>query len=788
MRKICSFLFIAAAFIVAGCAEHYEPELTGVDELGFVSKSLEIDATRGTVEIPVYSNKSGEAIVSEDASDWFAIADNTFDSDKILYAEYLANTGFPRKAIVLIQTDTRCDTLTVYQKGLDEKFIFDNSAMVVYNGRGRSYVPANLNIPLREVDIEVNYLSGTAGWISQYGLDPYKLWIETEDNTDEMAIRRAEMILRWKNGWGEQQVKRITITQANANNLLGTPITFAELRDMATVDGNDILDDAILDCHVGGAPENNQAGECAVIDAAAASSDFDSNALTSYIQSEDGSMGVRVIAFSKEDSVLKKSTKATISLKGCQIQKTAEEPVRYTLTGLKADMVVEASQVIMPKKMKNITELTDDDIYTYVTLKDVEIPVRKGSLLPLNGGYTMEFSSGSMPKYPMLVHGKDGGSLYMMTNANCPYARDGRKLPYGSGNISGIIVHEHFRPFVDNDNPDENLCGEIGRYQIRHLCREDIALNDNVNDGFSAFVTEFRYADLLYKAPDASKVLQGGIPATAGNGSLTHTYTSYNSKWGGTSVWNQPVRVASFTAPFCYLGPCGKAYSGKYENGAGIILTAGVDNFPDPSFNDGDSYFPYDKCLERATIFNTSAEKVMAGLNSEGKGGVYADMMLSWANKYWWDDTNSRGYCWLVQTSTAGISSDHVSVQFSMYNTAQSNYLNLASPRYWKIQYSTTTSDCSKASDAQWKNVGEFTVPDVVTYGDIKPGQIAGTKTFNFELPLEVLGQENLYIRLMPRSKSACLHTTADYIYDGGSIKNNSGTNTMEYFAIRYNK
>lgn len=787
MRKIIYILAVLAAAAV-GCSEHYEPEFSGVDELGFASGRIEIEASRGAVEIPVYSNKPGMATVAGDCSGWFVIQDGRFDGDKVLFAEYLANEGSPRKATVFIETDTRIDTLFVYQKGLEQKFEFESSAMVVYNGRGRSFVPADISVPLRELDIEVNYLSGEGEWIRQYGVDPYKLWIETDDNTDELSVRRAEMILRWKDGWDRVSTERITITQANAKNLLGVPVTFAELRDMATVDGNDIADDVILTCHVGGAPENNQAGECEVIDAAAGISDTESNKLTAYIQEEDGTAGMRIITASADDNQFKKSTKVTLSLKGCKISKSEDVPVRYTISNVKADMLVEAVNTTLARKEKSITELTDDDVYTYVTLKDVELPVRKGSLLPLNGGYTSEFSSGVMSKYPTLVHGSDGGSLYMMTNSNCPYARDGKVLPNGSGSISGIIVHEHYRPYVDFDGGDEKFFGEIGRYQIRHLCREDIALNEKVTEGFSAFVTEFRYADLLYRRPDPAKVLPGGIPATAGTGSMTHTYQSYNSKWGGTSVWNQSVRVAAFSVSYCYLGPCNKANSGQYGNGAGIILTEGVDNFPDPSYSDGDSYFPVDKCLERASVFGTTAEKIYAAMNSEGKGGVYADMMLAWANKYWWNDSESHGYCWLVQTSTAGIVSDHVSVQFSMYNNAQSNYLNLPSPRYWTIQYSTTTSDCTKASDPQWSEIGQFTVPDVVTYGNIKPGQIAGAKQFNFELPLEVLGHDVLYIRLMPRNNRAALHTTADYLYDGGAIKNNSGYNTMDYFAIRYNK
>lgn len=58
----------------------------------------------------------------------------------------------------------------------------------------------------------------------------------------------------------------------------------------------------------------------------------------------------------------------------------------------------------------------------------------------------------------------------------------------------------------------------------------------------------------------------------------------------------------------------------------------------------------------------------------------------------------------------------------------------------------------------------------------------------NFELPQEILGHENVYIRLM---------TTSDLCSDGSDYANahfidknpdQQGANYFSYFAIRYNK
>lgn len=92
-------------------------------------------------------------------------------------------------------------------------------------------------------------------------------------------------------------------------------------------------------------------------------------------------------------------------------------------------------------------DLTDEDIYTYVTLKDCELPVRKGSLTPINEGYANAGGAHRCAKYATLMRDINGNSMYIYTNTTCLYRRDGTRLPYGSGNMSGVIVHELFTRF-----------------------------------------------------------------------------------------------------------------------------------------------------------------------------------------------------------------------------------------------------------------------------------------------------------------------------------------------------
>ena len=117
-----------------------------------------------------------------------------------------------------------------------------------------------------------------------------------------------------------------------------------------------------------------------------------------------------------------------------------------------------------------------------------------------------------------------------------------------------------------------------------------------------------------------------------------------------------------------------------------------------------------------------------------------------------------------------------------MYNNSQS----ARSPRYWKAQYSLTTTDCSKGSADEWIDIAEFTVPDVAIWATQNDWQTLGTRVYDFPLPTEILGKKSVSIRLMPRNNKAAAKSETSY--DTSTISNNSGYNTMDYFAVRYNK
>ena len=66
---------------------------------------------------------------------------------------------------------------------------------------------------------------------------------------------------------------------------------------------------------------------------------------------------------------------------------------------------------------------------------------------------------------------------------------------------------------------------------------------------------------------------------------------------------------------------------------------------------------------------------------------------------------------------------------------------------------------------------------------------IVGYKTLDFELPQEILGNENVYVRLRPTS-DVCSNGS-DYANDiliNQPAGDGAHASAIEYFAIRYNK
>lgn len=748
-------LLTALAGCAAACTD--DPDEVPVIELGAVKGEYIVPAQSGTVEVEVYSNRGCNVSFLE-ATPWAEAHTGRIPGDGAFSVTYGANDSFARVARLLLQDDSgrRRDTVYIRQEGLiEERLVFPapNISVKGSAAEGSVSVPLDTNIGSERLTTKVVYPDENAsGWISDVRIDDAagRLLFATQANPDQENMRSAEITLSFTNGWDKVTATKLYIVQANARDDFGTEKTFAEIRalcgpgQVVTIENDYYISAWVVSDAAGGNMGANPMTTESTIN-------YEMCKKTAYVESIDGSMGFLIETETADDNIFMRYSRIQLSLKGVRLVHDTD-PGRFALKGVKSAMIISSelgSAADIPHKEKRISQLTDDDIYTYVTLTDCELPIRKGPLTPINEGYANATGANRTEKCASLVRDIEGEHIYLYTNTTCLYRRDGSRLPYGSGKLSGIVVHELFPRFEweDNASGDDESYGYIGRYQLRHVSKSDFdGLADDFEESFSALLTEYRF--LQY---DNNKV----YPTYGTNGYLTHSYKD------GTGA----IKILA-NEDFSYLGPVGNKSSFIFGsnignvNGMGIILEDGTDWWRD--FAD----------VNNNTSGDTSGGgkgKVPRKNNAEGP---------AWVDWYWWDKANDRGHAWIVNFSTEGISTDVLSMQVSVLNDRYDSG-KYGSPRYFDVAWS-ETGDMN--ADGDWTYIASYTVPDMARWSPAtRYWQYAGWKPVDVKLPLEMLGRKNVYIRLQAaRNLGGSLDEYAAQPIDSPSC--------MNYFAIRYNK
>jgi len=690
-----------------------------MSELGATGSDYIVPATAGQVEIEVFTNQTYELSFGN-GIDWASFPSTKATGDGTFTVAYEENPSFPRMVSIYIDAHavSRSDTVFLKQQGaIQPKMDFKMSSTTVLGGGGRVEADIDTNLDMKDITINVVYSDPTgAEWIQKnFSIENGKFILNADPNPSETALRNARIELSFTDGWGEKLVSNLFLTQANALDLFGSQASFPDVRDM---EGGKVTEDIYIEGYVISDAGNMNVADCPNTTTTAI--DYTMNDKTAYIQSVDGKYGFRLLTATVADNIFTRYSKVQLLLKGTSVTLDTD-PYRYTISGVTSDMVMTSESgtaANLVKKEKYINELTDDDIYTYVTLKDCEFPVRKGSLTPINEGYATSFNANRISKYPLLMRDIKGNSMFLMTNTKCTYRRDGSTLPYGSGTVSGIIVHERFTRYEFEDTNDEETYGYIGRYQIRHMAKEDIQLAKDLDNSFSALLTEFRYCKL------ENDVL---LPTNGNNGRITTTVAS---------------KVITVTSDYSYLGPIGASNTGNL-NGNGVIKDDG------------------------------SRLSTNASTNSDGKGAVVAADYSAWSlNCEWWNSQKAEGEGWILEFSTTGISTNQLSLQLAAMNWT------IAGPRFWRIEWSTHGNN-----GGVWNLIDKYTVPEAPVWANTTLFQMPGYKAINVPLPLGMLGQSKVYIRLMV-DKNLC---SDGYSYANTPITTASSS-AMNYLAIRYNK
>ena len=245
---------------------------------------------------------------------------------------------------------------------------------------------------------------------------------------------------------------------------------------------------------------------------------------TGYIESLSGDVGFKMKFADRPTSKLyPRYARVVLSLKGTTLR--CEERNRVTIEGLTEANIVKKEQCAkgdLPRKEKTISELCDDDIYTYVTLKDCEIVFKDGSFSNVYERYVQRTSfnkktnpNKSMDCWATLLCDKRGASIYALTNTLCDWRRDGEGVPQGAGDMHGIVTCDsHLRYGGD----------VFGAYVLRPVDNEDYAMDWGAKSSNYKSVAEWNWNDnekaFNTEAGELESVTTERIVADKGKGRL----------------------------------------------------------------------------------------------------------------------------------------------------------------------------------------------------------------------------------------------------------------------------
>lgn len=432
---------------------------------------------------------------------WITPAPKSGEGDANVRLSIAANDGFCRKAVIFIEKEQSFlapDTLVVKQYGnamyVDVKDNAARSYEISPSGRSISVkLASNLSSSELAKRLSVNC---SDDWLSaEVNSVGMTLSISAGSN-DSDAARSADVTLAVTDDWGTANRLVISVSQDFVGS--ASTLTVRELKKkisshLGTLSfTEDIYVEGIIASNVkGGNVCQNPASSTDGVNLNVSRSSF-------VIVSEDGSDGICVQMTSSTENILPQKSRARLWLKGATLEKKIN-PELYFLTDISAKNIVDYTEnavTEVPGKTKSISELNSSDYFTYVTLTDCEIPVREGSYTPVNEGYGSAYMSTKVDEWPTLVRDIRGNQIYLMTNFDCPWRRNGSLRPKGSGSVSGIIVNEKYYRYDSS--------GNIGDYQIRPQTLEDIAVDRSASASFSRIIAEWKAFSPIMRVEEGS--------------------------------------------------------------------------------------------------------------------------------------------------------------------------------------------------------------------------------------------------------------------------------------------
>ena len=719
INRMRTALLLCGAAVASTACSIDDAEYPEVIELVSPENVYTVDEEGGTLEIPVYANSGYSIKFKNPAENGWAKLDKThMTGDGTITLEYAPNDGFRRMAVIGLRLDSgaKSDTVYVKQKGIVPVVECEAPFRAI---EGSSRQPAEFgidtNIPFEDFDI--SYSNDGEQWLSQPVYEDGVLKITPKYN-DAANPRSSIITMRYVDGWEEEFLLRIFITQADKDDNFGRTVSFADARAMATEAGTAVKDDINLEGWIVSdyRSKNMELNPSVNYDKV----DTSVSDRTAYIESADGRYGMRLQFDEASDNVLSRYSFVQISLKDAVILKE-NDPDRYTVTGLTAENILsgragEASE--LPVKRKSIADLTDEDIYTFVTLTDTEFLFKDGCYANVYENYSLSSSvnascSGNCNRldgWASLLFDRNGDGIYMMMNMLCTWRRSGRGIPQGAGDMNGIIVHTELHRYGDY----------IGRYQIRPVDEKDILTMGNGSSNYTT-LAEYNGHTYAYKFGQYVAKIDAKYKADGLNSICPPDYDQFAKN---TELYCENLAMPAATNLRSYP-------------------ITGCNDFNAPDL--GDRGIPVSKAFPDSK--NTAY-------------GIRADVQ-GW---YEWDGDRIAGTKGLrLEFSTSNVTGTHMCLGFTFSAGAISAASSKTFPAHWCVEYSTDGGTTyNEAKDRvicdTYRNQPYFKLRSLPWWD----ASVNGNKYYTcydagmgmtdhmFVFPADIFGKEKVMIRIRP--------------------------------------
>ena len=774
MMKFFKYLALCLFALVA-CEQL--PDEVNIYGIGCKVDEVELGVNAGEYSLSVFAD--GEftaALDEEDAWIWFTenpeARTMSADGDRDLKFSYDTNKGLTRSSVLTLTRGTNVFEVTFVQEGILKGGVIIEQKNITLTAEGGRYgVKAMTKLKNDDVSFNVEYQEKESkDWVTDLSLENNFISFSLKANLMDTLIRHAVVTVSFDGGEDSFQISQLYEgCRTESVDVLELKSMFKEEGEHK-IDRHIVLEGIVINDHL---EKNGAENRMISVD----NQDLNYAERILYVQNADGSGGIKLIFSQSCAEMVARFDSIKVDLYGLELKRESE-PLRYSISNIPVTAIVSTKPAeALAGNEKPWEELTDDDLYTLVTVSDIEIPVRKGNYAPVD---IRKISY--MVSYPMVIRSRSGHTGHMMVNVDCPWSRDGKELPEGSGSVTGVIVHETCDNFEWDVQTAENIsggkihddyvtgAGRLGDYQIRPLRKSDIRIADEAEAGFSEVLCEWAYCDSL------------GVNLVSNykDKTLHPTYYNMNLIVDSTRFYcmnndgKVPLRLCN---DFTHLGPY--TFGGSItepSNGNGIFDSQGRSAHWDVYGSTGSIGVIYSYYASNGK--NRWSAESNSGNGSNGSAWCVPEWVRYKKNPTTNKDEIDKSYeqYWCAEFSTKDLSAGNapLNLTFGTMNHIE----NVGAPRFWIVQ--------CKPEGGQWQDVCDYSVPDFVNPKGPRVYQLPGTKYITVNLPDSMLAAEKVYVRLLPNKDKLLAGTATTYSGDKTPVA--SCYNAINYFAIRYNK